>query len=160
MPRCPAHCPPGKSGPLLPAAIIAGVLAVAATWTVIVRVLTILVIALGVAAGLGVAGLAAVLVVRLGDMARELRAPGRELQARGAPRTIGAAAAEQRQITTSRGLAAGYQQGREPGHRPAPAIEQHWHLHVHGAHEEQLAHVLGAPDWSRAPGDGGGRHDA
>ena len=56
MPRCSTHCPPSNSGPLLPAAIIAAVFAIAATWTVIVHVLTILVIALGVIAGLGVAG--------------------------------------------------------------------------------------------------------
>ena len=70
MPRCPAHCPPPTSSPALPAAIIAGVLAIAATWTVIVHILTILVITLGVVAGLGVAGLAAIILTRLRDTAR------------------------------------------------------------------------------------------
>jgi hypothetical protein len=165
----PAHCPPSNSGPLLPAALIAGVVAIAAAWTVIVHVLTILVITLGVAAGLGAAGLAAVIALRPRGIARQPRAPGRNLQARaGAPRTLRAAAADQRQITAPRAPAAGYQQGRETGHRPAPAIEQHWHLHLHGTGEEQLGHVLGqapgrmpgARKWSRAPGEGGGHHDA
>jgi hypothetical protein len=157
MPRCPAHCPPKDSGPLLPAAIIAGVFAIAATWTVIVHVLTILVITLGVVAGLGVVGLAAVITMRLRSIAREPQAP---------PRTI-RAAADQPQITTSRAPAAGCQQGRESGHRLAPATEQHWHLHLHGVGEAQLGHVLGQPpgrmtgarEWSQA-GDGGGLHDA
>jgi hypothetical protein len=156
MPRCPAHCPPKDSGPLLPAAIVAGVFAIAATWPVIVHVLTILVITLGVVAGLGVVGLAAVITMRLRSIAREPQAP----------RTI-RAAADQPQITTSRAPAAGCQQGRESGHRLAPATEQHWHLHLHGVGEAQLGHVLGQPrgrmtgarEWSQA-GDGGGRHDA
>ena len=168
MPRCPAHCPPGNSGPLLPAAIIAGVVAIASAWTVIVHVLTILVITFGVAAGLGITGLAAVIVKRLRDIARELRAPARILQARaGDSRTLQAAAVDQRQITTSRAPAAGYRQGRESGHRPAPAIEQHWHLHLHGPSEEQLGQLLGqvpgrmpsARKWSPAPSEGG-HHDA
>ena len=167
MPRCPAHCPTGNSGPLLPAAIIAGVFVIAA-WTTIVHVLTILVITLGVVAGLGLAGLAAIIVIRLRDTARAPCTPGRDLQARaGAPRAIRAAAVDQRQITTSR-APVGYQQGRESGHRPAPAIEQHWHLHLHGSSEEQLGHLLGqtpgrmpdAPKRSPAPSDGGGHHDA
>jgi hypothetical protein len=156
MPRCPAHCPPKDSGPLLPAAIIAGVFAIAASWTVIMRVLTILVITLGVVAGLGVVGLAAVITMRLRSIAGEPQAP----------RTI-PAAADQPQITTSRARAAGCQRGRESGHRLAPAIEQHWHLHLHGAAEAQLGRVLGQPPgrmtgarkWSQA-GDGGGLHDA
>ncbi|HEV8274409.1 MAG TPA: hypothetical protein VGQ26_01760 [Streptosporangiaceae bacterium] len=144
MPRCPAHCPPSNSGPLLPAAIIAGVFAIAATWTVIVHVLTILLIALGVIAGLGLAGLAAVTVMRLRDFAREPPAPARNLPVpAGAPRTIRAAGADQRQITGGRAPAVDYGQSREAEHRPAPAIEQHWHLHVHGTSEEQLARVLG-----------------
>jgi hypothetical protein len=168
MPRCSTHCPPGNGGPLLPAAIIAGVVAIAAAWTVIVHVLTILVITLGVAAGLGAVSLAAIIVMRLRDVAREPRAPGRTLRARaGAPHTL-RAAAEQRQITTAHAPAAGYPQGRESGHRPAPAIEQHWHLHLHGASEEQVGHLLGQPParmpgarkGSRVPGDGGGHHDA
>lgn len=157
MPRCPTHCPTKNSGPLLPAVIIAGVFAIAATWTVIVHVLTILVITLGVVAGLGVVGLAAVITMRLRSIAREPQAP----------RTI-RAAADQLQITTSRAPAAGCQQGRESGHRLAPATEQHWHLHLHGVGEAQLGHVLGQPsgrmtgarEWSQAPGDGGGLHDA
>jgi hypothetical protein len=169
MPRCPAHCPPSNSGPPLPAVIIAGAFIIAAAWTVIVHVLTILVITLGVAAGLGVAGLAAVIALRLRDIAREPRAPGRHLQARaGAPRTIRAAAVDQRQITTTRAPAADYPQGREPGYRPAAAIEQHWHLHLHGATEEQPGRLLGqapgrmpdAREGSPAPSEGGGHHDA
>jgi hypothetical protein len=169
MPRCPAHCPPSNSGPLLPAAIIAGVVAIAAAWTVIVHVLTILVITLGVAAGLGVTGLAAIIVTRSRGITRQPRAPGRNLQARAdPPRTLRAAAVDQRQITITRAPAAGYQQGRESGHRPAPAIQQHWHLHLHGATEEQLGHLLGQlpariPDarkGSPAPSEGGGHHDA
>jgi hypothetical protein len=169
MPRCPAHCPPHNSGRHLPAAIIAGVFAVAATWTVIVHVLTILLIALGVIAGLGVAGLAAVIVMRLRDFARKPPAPARNLPApAGAPRTIRAAGADQRQITGGGAPAVDYEQSREAEHRPAPAIEQHWHLHVHGTSEEQLARVLGqtpsrmpgAPKQSRAPSDGGGYRDA
>jgi hypothetical protein len=169
MPRCPAHCPPSNSGPLLPAAIIAGVFAIAATRTVIVHVLTILAITLGVIAGLGVIGLAAVMVMRLRGLAREPRAPARNLTApTGAPRTIRAATGGQRQITSGRAPAVGGQQGREAEYRPASAIEQHWHLHVHGTSEEQLARVLrqtpgrtpGARKQSRAPRDGGGHHDA
>jgi hypothetical protein len=169
MPRCPTHCPPSNSGPLQAAAIIAGVVAIGAAWTVIVHVLTILVITLGVAAGLGAAGLAAITVIRLRGVAREPQAPGRTPQARaGAPHTLRAATAEQRQITTARAPAAGYPQGRESGHPPAPAIEQHWHLHLHGASEEQLGHLLGQPPArmpgarkrSPVPGDGGGHHDA
>jgi hypothetical protein len=167
MPRCPAHCPPGNSGPLLPAAIIAGAVAIAATWTVIVHALAILVVTLGVAAGLGVTGLAAITVMRLRAIARKPQAPGRTLQARaGEPRTLRAAAVNQRQITTRRAPAAGYPQGRESGHRPAPAIEQHWHLHLHGATEEQLGHLLGqvpgrmpgARKQSQLPRDGGRHH--
>ena len=102
MPRCPAHCPASNSGPLLPAAIIAGVFAIAATWTVIVHILTILVITLGVIAGLGAAGLAAIIIIRLRDIARGPRAPARNLQApAAAPRTI-RAAADQRHITSGR----------------------------------------------------------
>ena len=157
MPRCPTHCPTKNSGPLLPAVIIAGVFAIAATWTVIMRVLTILVITLGVVAGLGVLGLAAVITMRLCSIAREPQAP----------RTI-RAAADQPQITASRAPAAGCQQGRESGHRLAPATEQHWHLHLHGVGDAQLGHVLGQPpgrmasaqEWSQAPGDGGGHRDA
>jgi hypothetical protein len=157
MPRCPTHCPPKDSGPLLPAAIIAGVFVIAATWTVIVHVLTILMITLGVIAGLGVVGLAAVITMRLRSIAREPQAP----------RTI-RAAADQLQITTSRAPAAGCQQGHESGHRLAPATEQHWHLHLHGVGEAQLGHVLGQPpgrmtgawEWSQAPADGGGLHNA
>jgi hypothetical protein len=169
MPRCPAHCPPSNSGPLLPAAIIAGVFAVAATWTVIVHILTILAITLGVIAGLGVAGLAAVTVIRLRGLAREPPAPARNLPAPArAPRTIRAATSGQRQIISGRAPAAGGQQSRESEHRAAPAIEQHWHLHVHGTSEEQLARVLGqtpsrmpgARKQSRAPSDGEGHRDA
>jgi hypothetical protein len=169
MPRCPAHCPPNNSGPLLPAAIIAGVFAIAATWTVIVHILTILLITLGVIAGLGAAGLAAITVMRLRDIARGPRAPARNPQAlAAAPRTIRAHGADQRQITSDRVPAAGYQQSRGSEHRPTPAIEQHWHLHVHGTSEEQLARVLGqtpgrtpgAPKQSQVPRDGGGHHDA
>ena len=168
MPRCPAHCPPSNSGPLLPAAIIAGVFAIAATWTVIVHILTILVITLGIIAGLGAAGLTVVTVIRLRDIARGPRAPARNLPApAAAPRTNRGAAADQRQITSGRVPAAGCQQSREAEHRPTPAIEQHWHLHVHGTSDEQLARVLGrtpsrmpsAPKQSRVPRDGG-HHDA
>jgi hypothetical protein len=169
MPRCPAHCPPNNGGPLPPAAIIAGVFAIVATWTVIVHVLTILLITLGVIAGLGVAGLAAVIVMRLRDFARKPRAPARNLPVTaGAPRTIRAAGAGQRQIISGRAPAVEHGQSRGSEHRPAPAIEQHWHLHVHGTSEEQLARVLGqtpsrmpgAPKQSRAPSDGGGHRDA
>jgi len=63
--------------------------------------------------------------------------------------------------------AADSQQSRESGHRPTPAIEQHWHLHVHGTSDEQLARVLGqtpgrmpgARKQSQVPRDGG-HHDA
>jgi hypothetical protein len=169
MPRCPAHCPPNNGGPLPPAAIIAGVFAIVATWTVIVHVLTILLITLGVIAGLGAAGLAAVIVMRLRDFAREPRAPAHNLPVTaGAPRTIRAAGAGQRQITSGRAPAVDCQQRGEAEHRPAPAIEEHWHLHVHGTSEEQLARILGqtpgripgAWKWSRAPSDGGGHRDA
>jgi hypothetical protein len=165
MPRCPAHCPPSNSGPLLPAAIIAGVFAIAATWTVIVHILTILVITLGIIAGLGAAGLAAVTVMRLRDLAREPRAPARNLPARTrATRTIRAATVDKRQVTSGQAPAAGGQQSREAEHRPTPAIEQHWHLHVHGTSEEQLARVLGqtpgripgARKQAQVPRDGGG----
>jgi hypothetical protein len=168
MPRCPAHCPPSNSSPLLPAAIIAGVFAIAATWTVIVHVLAILLITLGVIAGLGAAGLAAITIIRLRDIARGPRTPAHNLQAlAAAPRTI-RAAADQRQITNGRALAAGWQQSREAEHRPTPAIEQHWHLHLHGTSDEQPARVLGqtpgripgAPKQSQLPRDGGGHHDA
>jgi hypothetical protein len=168
MPRCPAHCPPSNSGPLLPAAIIAAVFAIAATWTVIVHILTILLITLGIIAGLGAAGLAAIIVMRLRGIARGPRAPARNLQApAAAPRTT-RAAADQRQIPSGRVPAAGGQHSREAEHRPTPAIEQHWHLHVHGTSEEQLARVLGqtpgripgAPKQSQVPRDGGGHHDA
>lgn len=168
MPRCSAHCPAGNGGPLLPAAIIAGVFAIAATWTVIVHVLTILVITLGIIAGLGAVGLAAIIIIRLRDIARGPRAPARNLPApTAALRTI-RAAADQRQTTSGRLPAAGYQQSREAEHHRTPAIEQHWHLHVHDASEEQLARVLGqtpgripgAPKQSQVPRDAGGHHDA
>src|SRR5690348_4663153 len=114
MPRCPAHCPPSNGGPLLPAAITAGVFTIAATWTVIVHVLTILVITLGIIAGLGATGLAAVTIIRLRDLAREPRAPARNLPApAAAPRTIRAHGADQRQITSGRAPAAGSQQSPE-----------------------------------------------
>jgi hypothetical protein len=169
MPRCSTHCPPKSSGPLLPTAIIVGVFAIAATWTVIVHVLTILAITLGVIAGLGVIGLTAVMVVRLRGLAREPRVPARNLPApAGGPRTIRAAAVDQRQITRSRTPAADCQQSREAEHRAASAIEQHWHLHVHGTSDEQLPRILGhtpgrtpgSREQARAPRDGGGRHNA
>jgi hypothetical protein len=142
MPRCPAHCPPNNSGPLLPVAIIAGVFAIAATWTVIVHVLTILVITIGVITGLGVIGLAAIMVMRLRGLAREARAPTRNLPVTAeTPRTIRAATGGQRQITSGWPPAAGGQQGREAEHRAASAIEQHWHMR--GASDDQLARVLG-----------------
>jgi hypothetical protein len=155
MPRCPAHCPPSNSGPLLSTPIIAGVFAIAATWTVIVHILTILAITLGVIAGLGVIGLAAVMVMRLRGRARESRTPARNVPApAGTPRTIRAAT--------------GCQQGREAEHRAASAIEEHWHLHLHDASDDQFARVLGqAPGrmpgtrkQSRVPRDGRGHHDA
>jgi len=168
MPRCPANCPPSTSGPLLPAAIIGGVFAIAATWTVIVHILTILLITLGIIAGLGAAGLAAIIVMRLRDIARGPRAPARNLPApAAAPRTI-RPAADQRHITSGRALAARCPQSRESERRPTPAIEQHWHLHVHGTSGEQLARVPGQPP-GRKPGatkqaqlprDAGGHHDA
>jgi hypothetical protein len=167
MPRCPAHCPPSNSGPLLPAAIIAGVFAVAATWTVIVHILTILVITLGIIAGLGAAGLTVVTVIRLRDIARGPRTAARNLPApAAAPRTIRAAAADQQQITSGRVPAVSCQQSREAEHRLAPAIEQHWHPHLHGTSDEQLARVLGqtpgripgARKQSQLPRDGGGHH--
>lgn len=168
MPRCPAHCPPSNSGPLLPAAITAGVFAIAATWTVIVHILTILLITLGIIAGLAAAGLAAIIIIRLRDIARGPRAPVRNLKApAAAPRTI-RPAADQRHITSGRVLAASCPQSRESEHRPTPAIEQHWHLHVHGTSQEQLARVLGqtpgrkpgAPKQAQLPRDAGGHHDA
>ena len=168
MPRCPAHCPPSDSGPLLPAALIAGVFAVAATWTVIVHILTILVITLGIIAGLGAAGLTVVTVIRLRDIAHGPRAPASNLPApAAAPRTNRAAAADQRQITSGRVPAADSPQSRESGHRPTPAIEQHWHLHVHGTSEQQPARVPGqtpgrmpgAAKQAQLPRDGG-HHDA
>jgi hypothetical protein len=168
MPRCPAHCPPSNSGPLLPAAIIASVFAIAATWTVIVHILTILLITLGIIAGLGAAGLAAIIIIRLRDIARGPGAPARNLPApAAAPRTIRAHGADQRHITSGRIPAADSKQSREAEHRPTPAIEQHWHLHVHGTSEQQLARVLGqtpgripgARKQSQAPRDGGGHHD-
>ena len=166
MPRCPAHCPPHNSGPLLPAAIIVGACAVAATWTVIVHVLTILVITFGVVAGLGAFGLAVAVVLRLRGLTRGPQAPARPLASLAAgPWAVRAAG--QRQITASRAQAAGYQQAREPGHSPTPAIEQHWHLHLHAASEEQLGRVFGQaprrlpspPEEPRAARDGG-HHDA
>jgi hypothetical protein len=169
MPRCPAHCPPSNSGPLLPAAIIAGVFAIAATWTVIVHILTILVITLGIIAGLGAAGLTVVTVIRLRAIAREPRTPARNLPApAAAPRTIQAAAADQQQTTSGRAPAVDRQQRREAGHRPTPAIEQHWHLHVHGTSEQQPVRVPGqipgripgAPQQSQLPRDAGDHHDA
>jgi hypothetical protein len=169
MPRCPAHCPPSNSGPLLPAAIIAGVFAIAATWTVIVHILTILVITLGIIAGLGAVGLAAITVMRLRDLARQPRAPARNLQApTRATRTIRAATVDQRQITSGQAPATDRQQGREAEHRPAPAIEQHWHLHVYGTSDGQPTRVLGhtpgripgVPKQAQPPRDGGGHHDA
>jgi hypothetical protein len=169
MPRCPAHCPPSSSGPLLPAAIIAGVFAIAATWTVIVHVLTILVITLGVIAGLGVVDLAAVMVMRLRGFAREPRAPARNLPApAGTHRTIRAAASGQRQIISGPAPGVDRQQSPKAKDRPAPAIEQHWHLHLYSTSDEQLARVLGqtpgrmrgAPMWSRGPRDGGGHQNA
>ena len=168
MPRCPAHCPPSNGGPLLPAAIIAGVFAIAATWTVIVHILTILVITLGIIAGLGAAGLTVVTIMRLRDIARGPRAPARNLPApAAAPRTIRAAAADERQITSGQASAVDRQQSREAGHCPTPAIEQHWHLHVHRTSDEQLARVHGqtpgrmpgARKQSQLPRDGG-HHDA
>jgi hypothetical protein len=167
MPRCPAHCPPHNSGPLLPAAIIAGACAVAATWTVIVHVLTILVITFGVVAGLGSVGLAVAVVLRLRGLTRRPQAPARPLAALAEGPWAVRAAAGQRQITASRAQAAGHQQAREPGHSPTPAIEQHWHLHLHAAREEQLTRVFGqapgrlpgAQEESRAARDGG-HHDA
>jgi hypothetical protein len=153
----------------VPAAIIAGVFAIAATWTVIVHVLTILVTTLGIIAGLGAVGLAAIIIIRLRDIARGPRAPARNRPApAAAPRTIRAAAADQRQITSGRVPAAGSQQGREAEHHPTPAIEQHWHLHVHGTSEELFARVLGqtpgripgARKQSQLPRDAGGHHDA
>jgi hypothetical protein len=167
MPRCPAHCPPHNSGPLLPAAIIAGACAVAAAWTVIVHVLTILVITFGVVAGLGAAGLAAAVVLRLRGLTRGPQAPARPPAALAAgPRAVRAAAGP-RQITGSRAQAAGHQQARQPRHSPAPAIGQHWHLHLHAASEEQPGRVFGqapgrppgAQEESRAARDGG-HHDA
>ena len=168
MPRCPAHCPPRSSGPLLPAAIIVGACAVAATWTVIVHVLTILVIIFGVVAGLGAVGLAVAVVLRLRGLTSRPQAPARPLASLAEGPWAVRAAAGQRQITASRAQAAGYQQAREPGHPPAPAIEQHWHLHLHGTSDEHLARILGqtpgrtpgAQEQARAPRDGGGRHNA
>jgi hypothetical protein len=153
----------------VPAAIIAGVFAIAATWTVIVHILTILLITLGIIAGLGAAGLAAIIVIRLRGLARGPRAPARNLQApAAAPRTIRAHGAGQRQITSGRVPAASRPQSHEAEHRPPPAIEQHWHLHVYSTSDEQLARVLGqtprrkpgAPKQSQLPRDGGGHHDA
>jgi hypothetical protein len=167
MPRYPTHCPPRNSGPLLPAAIIACVFAVAATWTVIVHVLTILVITLGIMAGLAVTGLAAIAVIRLRGLARGLWAPARNLQApAGAPRTIRTASAGQRQITGGHAPGIDSLQSRESAHCPAPAIEQHWHLHLHSTREEQLARILGQTpgrmpgtrEQSQVPRDGGGGH--
>jgi hypothetical protein len=107
--------------------------------------------------------------MRLRGLAREPRAPARNLQAAAAaPRTIRAAAADERQITSGRVPAAGCQRNREAEHRPPPPIEQHWHLHLHGTSDEQPARVLGqmpgripgAPKQSQVPRDGGGHHDA
>jgi hypothetical protein len=142
MPRCPAHCPPQNNGPLPAAAIIAGAAVIVAAATVIVHLLIILLITLGVVAGLGVTALAAVLVIRARGTACEPRAPGR-LQARaGALRASQTADGGQRQITGRRAPAADYRPAHHAGHRPAAAIEQHWHLHLHRASEERLARTI------------------
>jgi hypothetical protein len=136
---------------------------------VIVHILTILLITLGIIAGLGAAGLTVVTVIRLRGIARGPRAPARNLPApAAAPRTNRGAAAGQRQITSGRVPAADSQQSREAGHRPTSAIEQHWHLHMHGTSEQQPVRVPGqipgripgAPQQSQVPRDAGGQHDA
>jgi hypothetical protein len=133
-----------------------------------VHILTILLITLGIIAGLGAVGLAAIVIIRLRDLARGPRAPARNLQASAAaPRTV-RPAADQRQIASGRVPAASSRQSRESRHRPAPAIEQHWHLHVYSTSDEQLARVLGptprrkpgAPKQSQLPHDARGHHDA
>jgi hypothetical protein len=133
-----------------------------------VHILTILMITLGIIAGLGAAGLAVIIVMRLRDIARGPRTPARNLPAPvAAPRIIRAHGADQQQITSGRVPAASCPQSRESEHRPTPAIEQHWHLHVHGTSDEQLANVLGqtpgripgARKQSQVPRDGGGHHD-
>src|SRR5438552_3279569 len=131
MPRCPAHCPPETTGPLPAAAIIAGVLVLTAAGTVIAHLLTIVMITLGVAAGLGITGL----VIRV--LAAHAQDTPARLQARAVTLRAAQATDGLRQITSSRGPAAGDQPPRGAGHRGAPAIEQHWHLHLHAASDEQ-----------------------
>jgi hypothetical protein len=132
---------------------------------VIVHVLAILVITFGVVAGLGTVGLAAAVILRLRGLTRRPQAPARTLASLSEGPWAVRAAAGPRQITASRAQAAGHQQAREPGHSPASAIEQHWHLHA--ANKEQPGRVFGqepgrlpsAQEKSTAAHDGG-HHDA
>ncbi len=129
MPRCSTHCPPPRSsGALLPAVIVVGVVIVAAgRGTVIVHALTTLVIAACTIAGLTIAGLVTVAVLRLRSESREPR-PTR------------------RALTFGRDRAAiARQDHRRSGRDQIPATEQHLHLHLHGANAEELAHLLSQP---------------
>jgi hypothetical protein len=141
MSRCSTHCPPSNRNPLLPVAVVAAIIAVAATWTVIVHVLTVLVIAAGAVAGLGVVGLAVALAMRLRAISREPWAPGRGFRA-SAPEDgrVRALPASPEQVTVGRTSVLDYQQGSA-----VPAIEQHWHLHLHADSKQQLDHVLNQP---------------
>jgi hypothetical protein len=146
MPRCSTHCPPPRSSSaLLLAVIVTGVVIVAARRTAIAHVLTIVVIAAGVTAGLTILATAAVMYLR--SKAREPRPASPDVQARPpASRTIRATPATRAALTSGRDRAAiGPHEDRGSGHHQIPATEQHLHLHLYGASAQELAHLLSQP---------------
>jgi hypothetical protein len=154
VPRCSTHCPPPRNGgAVLLAVIVAGVVIVAAGRTAIAHVLTIVVVAAGIVAGVAIAGLATAAVLHLRSKSRGRRPTSPELQARPpASRTIRATPATQAALTSGPGRAAtGRHEDRGSGHYRAPATEQHLHLHLHGASTQELAHLLSPPHPPRDP---------
>lgn len=134
---CHEHCPGNSAGHGLLTVLAAAVLA-AAVATVIAHLLLVLVIIVAVTAGLGVLGLAAVLIT-----------PARSAQARQLPAGRG-----QARIIASPAAA------RPARALPAPprAIEapraghQHLHLHLHGVSAQQLARVIRQAQDAAGPG--------
>jgi hypothetical protein len=168
MPRCPTHCPSRNNGPLLPAAILAGAVALIAR-PVLMHILIVLAITLSIVFGLGASALAMVIVVRLHGSARRPLAPGRKLRAHAEVlSSFPAIDADQRQITARSAAAPARRPACESGHHPAPAIEQRPYLHAHGSRDEQRAramrqppeHTSGARQALRLRRDRGGHHHA
>src|SRR5215469_9868251 len=148
MPRCSTHCPPRKSSSsLVPVAlVVASAVALAANWTAIVHVITILLATAGIVAGLTIAGLTTAVIMRLRRKTREPWMTGPVIRAstqtRPAMRRV---AVSQRTIPSGNARAIEGPHDYQTVPMTMPAAERHLHLHWHDAKPPELSQLLNRP---------------